>query len=654
MALGRGPRPVPDVAAVIRQDHRVTTGPATTTTAPPGGRGRRLPDRAERAELRTLLLPLVTLAGLAAGVVAAVAGADAAADILWAATAAVVLVPLVVSVGSSLRHGDVGVDVIALIAIAAALALGEYLPAAVVALMLSGGNALEQAANRRSRRELTALLARAPRTARVRRGDHLVEVPVAEVRRGDDLVVRPGEVLPVDGVVSAGEALVDEAALTGESIPVRLEAGGGLRSGTTNAGGPIEMRAERPAAESAYAAIVRLVAEAASQRAPFVRMADRYAVGFLVFTLLLAGGAWLASGDPVRALAVLVVATPCPLILAAPIAFVAGVSRAARRGIIVKGSGVIEGLGRAGTVLLDKTGTLTIGHPDIARITPEPGWSEDEVLRVAASLECLSAHVLADAVAVEARARGLAPAPAGEVRETAGRGIEGMVEGRRVLVGSGGWLGERGVEGAGPNGGAADGRAVIRVGVDGALAGTISMADHVRPDAGGMVPRLRAAGVSRIAMITGDEESVAREVAARVGVDEVHAGQSPQDKLGLVRDVAARGDGGVIMVGDGVNDAPALALADVGIAMGSAGATASSQAADAVIAVDRIDRVAEAVEIGRRSLRIARQSVLVGIGLSSLAMVAAALGYLPPLAGALLQEVIDVAVILNALRALRG
>jgi P-type E1-E2 ATPase len=285
---------------------------------------------------------------------------------------------------------------------------------------------------------------------------------------------------------------------------------------------------------------------------------------------------------------------------------------------------------------------------------PAPGWTEDEVVRVAASLEALSAHVLADAVAAEARARGLAPASALGVRETAGRGIEGTIEGRRVLVGAGGWLAERGVAGAAENGGPADGRAVMRVGVDGELAGTILMADHVRPDAGGMVPRLRAAGVTRITMITGDEASVAREVAAQVGVDDVHAEQTPEDKLELVRGMAAGHDGGVIMVGDGVNDAPALAVADVGIAMGSAGATAASEAADAVIAVDRIDRVAEAVEIGRRSLGIARQSVLVGIGLSSAAMVVAALGYLPPLGGALLQEVIDVAVILNALRALRG
>jgi heavy metal translocating P-type ATPase len=432
--------------------------------------------------------------------------------------------------------------------------------------------------------------------------------------------------------------------------------GAPVRSGTTNAGAAMDVRATRPASESAYEAIVRLVREADAQRAPFVRMADRYAAFFLPATLALAAIAWVAGGDPVRALAVLVVATPCPLILAAPVALVSGVSRAARAGVIVKGAGVIEALGGAHTVLLDKTGTLTIGTPAVDRVVAFGDRSEDELLRLAGSLEQLSVHVLADALVREARRRELPLSFPTAVTEEPGHGIEGLVGGLRVAAGSPTWLRRRGwapPDGAYDVGG--DGRALILVGVEGRVAGVIEMADHVRPDAGLLVERLRRAGIDEIAVATGDEQAVADEVASRVGVDRVYAHQSPVDKLALVRAMRDRSDGGaVVMVGDGINDAPALALADVGIAMGTSGATASSEAADAVIAVDRVDRVAAAVEIGRRSLHIARQSVLVGMGLSVAAMVLAAAGLIPPLAGALLQEGIDVAVILNALRALRG
>ena len=606
--------------------------------------------------LPTGLVLGLTLAGLAAGGVLALAGAPGA-DAVWAATAALALVPLTWSVGRSLARRDVGVDLIALLAIAAALALGEYLAAAVVALMMSGGSTLERLAARRSQRELTALLSRAPRTTRLRRADTLVEVPVDEVAVGDVVLIRPGEVVPVDGIVERAIAVVDESALTGESLPVTLAPGAPIRSGGTNAGGTFDVRASRPAAESAYAAIVRLVRDAASQRAPFVRLADRYAAIFLPVTLVIAGAAWAASGDPVRALAVLVVATPCPLILAAPIALVSGVSRAARRGVIVKGAGVIEGLGRARGVLLDKTGTLTVGTPAVERIVALNGYPEREILRLAASLEQVSAHVLAQALVREARREALDLPLPDDVVERPGEGVMGRVEGRRVVAGTAAWLREQGCEP--PDGeharlAAADGRAAILVGVDGRAAAVFVMADRVRADASGLVARLRRAGVADVALATGDDEAVAAEVARRVGVEEVHWGLTPEDKLELVSAMRERSGGGVVMVGDGINDAPALAMADVGIAMGSTAATASSEAADAVIAVDRVDRVAEAIEIGRRSVHIARQSVLIGMGLSGAAMILAAFGLIPPLQGALLQEAIDVAVILNALRALHG
>jgi heavy metal translocating P-type ATPase len=600
-----------------------------------------------------MLLPALTAAGVAIGGVVAAAGGDGAA--VWRATAIVVLVPLAWSVVRTLARRALGVDVIALIAIVGALALGEELTAAVIALMLSGGNALERYAAGRSRRELTALLARAPRSARLRTDDGLLEVAVERVAPGDLLLVRAGEVLPVDGIVESEVGELDESALTGEPLPRAVARGDAVSSGTTNAGAALDLRATRPAAESAYAAIVRLVREAGARKAPFVRMADRYAALFLAVTLALAAVAWAASGDPVRALAVLVVATPCPLILAAPVALVSGVSRAARRGIIVKGAPVIEALGGARAVLLDKTGTLTIGTPSVASVTATGGRSEDEVLGPAAAVEQLSPHVLAAAIVREARRRGLELPLPERVAEDPGRGVEGTVDGVRVAAGGAEWLRERGCDlSTGPAGGPVDGHATVLVALDGRLAGAVAMADAVRPDAPALVERLRLAGVEEIAIVTGDDPATAAQVARRVGVDGVHAGQTPESKLALVEAERRRAGGTVVMVGDGVNDAPALAAADVGIAMGAAGATASSEAADAVIIDDRVERVAEAVELGRRSLGIARQSVIAGMALSGAAMIAAAAGLLPPLAGALLQEAIDVAVIANALRALRG
>jgi heavy metal translocating P-type ATPase len=390
-----------------------------------------------------------------------------------------------------------------------------------------------------------------------------------------------------------------------------------------------------------------------------VRLADRYAAGFLPLALAVAGGAWAASGDSMRFLAVMVVATPCPLILAAPIAFIAGVSRAARRGVIVKSGGVIERLGEARSVLFDKTGTLTVGLPGVERVVSFNGVDSDELLRLAASVDQMSAHVLAEALVHDAEARGVALISPEEVQEGRGQGVEGMVEGRRVAVGSSSWLRSRGYVGAEKAARELDdrdrsGMARILVGVDGVLAGAVLMGDRVRTDAGQLVDKLHAAGVRHVAVATGDRAAVAHAVGEALGVDHVYAEQSPEGKLALVRALHANPAlQPVVMVGDGVNDAPALALADVGIAMGAAGGTVSSETADAVIVLDRIDRVVDAVEIGRRSLRIARQSVLAGIGLSLVAMAAAAAGLIAPVFGALLQEAIDVAVIANALRALR-
>ena len=599
--------------------------------------------------LSATLIAAACAAGLAAGGVARLASGARAADAVWAATAALMLVPLSWSVLRTLLRRDVGVDAIALVSIAGAVALHEYLAGAVIALMLAGGNALEERAGARARRELTALVSRAPRVATVADGDTLRDVPIDEVVTGDVVVVRAGEVVPVDGVLESGEAVVDESALTGESLPVVYGPGETLRSGSVSAA-TIRLRATRPAAESAYAGIVRLVREAEGQRAPFVRMADRYAAVFLPVTALVAGVAWAVSHDPVRALAVFVVATPCPLILAAPIALLSGVSRAARRGIVVKGAGVIERLGSARTVLLDKTGTLTLGSPRLTTATALDGVSVDEALRLAASVDQLSLHPFAVALVHEARSRGLHLEFPAAALEHPGHGIEGSVGGRRVAVGSDSLLRELGYAVA-PRPGCV--RALV--GVDDALVAELEFADPPRHDALDLVEGLHEAGIVHVAMLTGDRLDVAGEIAAQLGVDRVYAERTPAEKLEVVKAMrAVPGLGPVVMVGDGINDAPALALADVGIAMGSEAATASSQTADAVILVDRIGRVRDAIAIGRRSLAIARQSVLAGLALSLAAMGAAAFGLLAPVGGALLQEAIDVAVIANALRALRS
>jgi heavy metal translocating P-type ATPase len=552
-------------------------------------------------------LAMVAAVAIAAGGVLALTDHARAADAVWAAATALVVVPLSLDVGRSLLRRDPGVDAIALLAMVAALAMGEYLAGAVVALMLSGGNALEVYAAGRAKRELRSLLEHAPRVAHRYADSGLEEIDAEMIAPGDRLMVRSGEVVPADCLIESGSTSIDESAVTGESLPVSVTPGEILRSGTLNLGNPIDVTAARSAADSTYAGIVRLVRSAESERAPFVRLADRYAAIFLPVTLIVAAAAWIGSGDEVRALAVLVVATPCPLILATPIAIISGVSRAARRGIVVKGGAAIEALGDARTILLDKTGTLTKGEPQISRIAPLDGFDREQLLFYAASLDQASAHVLAESLAAAARGRGFDLSPPADTDEEPGQGIEGLVEGRQVALGRLAWV-ERGLgRTLDPGvkrslGSAAPGSATITVAIDGELAGAIELADPLRDDAGEMIAAVQAAGLDRLVLVTGDDRRVADRVAASVGLTEVLAECSPQRKLEVVRAERERGAGAVVMVGDGVNDAPALALADVGIAMGARGATAASESADAVLTVDRVDRVADAIRIGRRSL----------------------------------------------------
>ncbi|MBZ6077181.1 heavy metal translocating P-type ATPase [Microvirga puerhi] len=592
--------------------------------------------------------------GLLLGGILYGAGLSRWAGWTWAIATVPVLAALLVEISLSLRRGDVGLDIVAALSMAGALALGEYLAGAVVALMYAGGQYLENFAERRATRDMTALLSRVPQTALRDREGRLEEIPLAAVEPGDRLLVRRGEIVPVDGTTADGIAVLDQAALTGESIPVQVTQGEAVLSGSMNAGDAFTMVATRMAAESTYAGIVRLVAQAQQSKAPMARMADRFAIVFLAATVAMAGGAWLWTGDPVRALAVLVVATPCPLILAVPVAIVAGVSRAAKAGILVKGGKALEAMARVRSLVLDKTGTLTHGEARVTEIRPVGTLSPERLLALAASLDQASNHVIAKALVREARERGLELVAPTAVTESPGEGLTGTVEGHALVVGGPRFVVQRvlGAEAALHRGPREPGSVRVAVAMDGQFAGTLTLADGLRAGTARLLDELRTSGIGRIVLATGDRRDVAEAVTAGLPIDATHAELTPGEKIAVVQ--AERPFGPVMMIGDGINDAPALAAADLGVAMGAKGAAASADAADVVLLVDRLDRIATGLRIAQRSRAIALQSVYAGIGLSFLGMIAAAFGYLAPVEGAVVQEAIDVAVILNALRALHG
>ena len=570
---------------------------------------------------------------------------------VWTAGVVPVLAALLFEILASLRRGEVGLDIVAALSMSVALFFGEALAAAVVSVMYAGGTFLESFAEGRAQREMRDLLSRVPRAATRHRNGTLEEVTLDEIAPGDRLLIRQGDVAPVDGAVDFDRAILDQSALTGESMPVRLTRGQEVMSGSTNAGEPFDLCASRPAAESTYSGIVRLVEEAQRSKAPMSRLADRYSLLFLGLTVALATVAWWVTGDPIRAVAVLVVATPCPLILAVPVALVAGLSRAAHFGVLIKGAKPLETMARIRTLILDKTGTLTDGRPRIVSVDAQADLSENEFLTFAAALEQASKHPIALALVAAAQERGLhLPIPI-EVVETPGEGLAGNVNGKSVLVGGGAFVAARADAAAADHPASRAGAVLVALAVNGRLVAHIVMADTLREGTAGLLSGLRRLGVARIILATGDRHAVAEAVTKGLDLDGVRSELTPDQKVLLV--LTERKNGPVMMVGDGVNDAPALAAADIGVAMGARGAAASAEAADVVLLVDRLNRLVPGLEIARGSRRIARQSVIAGIGLSVAAMVAAALGYLAPVQGALLQELIDVAVILNALRALR-
>lgn len=599
-----------------------------------------------------LRFPLVASTVLAGVIVAGLVIAGHAAAAQGTATIYSLSVALyrTVAMVKGLLRGRWGIDLLAVTAIGSTAAVGEYVASLVIVLMLTGGEALEDFAQGRATRELRALLERAPRSAHREGSDgQVVDVGVDVIRPGDLLLVKPAETVPVDGRMLSDVGILDESAITGESLPAERAKGDLLLSGSLNGADAIRMVATASTEESQYSQIVALVREAAASRAPMVRLADRYAVPFTLVAFLLAGTAWLLSQDPLRFAQVLVVATPCPLLIAAPVAFLAGASRAAKAGIIIKNAGTLEKLSRVKTAVFDKTGTLTQGRPVLSGIRLAAGGtqSEDRLLQLAASAEQYSSHVFAASVIEAARERGLPLLPASGASEHATNGVSAAVGPQTVLVGKPAFVSANtsGFERTPLDGG----QLAVYIGVDGTYAGSLIMSDPLRTNAVDTLALLRKLGVVETMLLTGDTASTARHIAAVAGIGNVLAECLPADKVAAVASLPMRQ---VMMVGDGVNDAPVLAAADVGVAMGAKGATAASESADVVIMLDDLSRVASAVDIGEYTLRIARQSIWTGILLSLGLMVMASFGVIPAVAGALLQELVDLATILNALRAL--
>ena len=614
-----------------------------------------------RVEKGTLRLPELTLVFLAAGAFVRVTTNTRLATAVWMFGLIVTGAPVVMHTVRVALAKRFAADVIASLAIITAVVLVQPLAGLVIVLMQTGGEALESFAEGRASAAVRALEEDAPRIAHrlaangtPRVGADAEDIAVGVIAVGDLLLVRPGEMVPCDAEVIEGSSHCDTSRLTGEPVPRRVGPGAGLSSGSINLDGPLVIRASKTAGDSQYAKIVELVRSSQASKAPLQRLADRYAAWFTPVTLVVCVVAYLASGDVDRVLAVLVVATPCPLILATPIAIIGGVNRAARRLIVVRHGGAMEQLADVTTAVFDKTGTLTVGSPMVDVVLAESGFVGDDVLALASAVERGSGHLLARSVVEAARSRSLPIPTASEVTETAGQGVRGTVGGRRVCVGARSFVSRCASIASDEVSMPGYDRDGLRayVAIDGRFAGTIEFADRLRPGLAGLFADLRRAGIERCIILSGDSQAHTDAVAAHAGITEARGELLPQEKVEIIERMVRRGTR-VLMVGDGTNDAPALSAATVGIALAGHGGGITAEAADIVILNDDLGRVAEVIHISRRTLRIARQSIWVGLGLSAGAMVIAAAGYVPPVVGALLQEGIDVAVILNALRTSR-
>lgn len=575
-------------------------------------------------------------------------GAPTLAHWILGVVSLILTVPLLWGMWDDIRNGSYGIDILAATAIVTSVVLHQYWAAIIVVLMLTGGEALEDYAERRAQSELDALLERAPQKAHVIKNRKMMDVKVAQVHVGDKLEIRPGEVVPVDAEILEGSADFDESSLTGESMPQQKTIGDQILSGAINQNGVLTVRALHNAADSQYQQIIKLVRAAAASQAPFVRMADRYSIPFTIAAYAIAGTVWFISGDAIRFLEVIVVATPCPLLLAAPIALISGMSRASKYGIIVKTGSALERLAQAETIAFDKTGTLTVGQPVVDAITTFSSFTKNDVLGYAAALEQGSNHVLASAIVAAAEQRKTSFSKAKHVQESAGHGLSATVKSKHVLVGHYNYMQDNDVEMPAAFKQTNVKQTATFVAVGGKLAGVITFKDELRPETKSTLQHLRRLGIKNMLMLTGDNEAAAKAIAKSVGISEYVAAALPGDKLRAIEKVANRP---VVFVGDGVNDAPVLTASDIGIALGARGSTAASESADIVIMQDDLTHVARALAVARRTFKIARQSILVGIGLSLVLMLIFATGKFSPILGALIQEVVDVVVIFNALRA---
>ena len=596
---------------------------------------------------------MLTLVVIASGALILIGDASpAAGEVAWWLGLVIVGTPLVIQTMREVASGRFAVDLVASLAILLALILWQPLAGLVIVLMQSGGEALERYAERKATDAVRALEDAAPRIAHRITGDSVEDIEAGEVRVGNLLLIRPGELIPCDGIVITGRSHLDVAKLTGEPLPVTVERGSRLMSGSLNQESPLEIEALAPASESQYARIVELVRSAQASKAPLQRLADRYGVWFTPLTLAVCLVAFVMSGDPVRILAILVVATPCPLLLAAPVAMIGGINSAAKRQIIMRNGTALEHLGQVTTAVFDKTGTVTLGRPQVRRVIPTTSLPTSEILRFAGAVEHGSSHLLARTLVEAAERENVALPAAAEVHEHSGRGVTGIVEGHSVTVGAASYVSDRHLAVSGQLKGVADPGAGLRayVVIDGQLSGIVEYADSVRPGIPTLLFELRRLGVRRALLLSGDQYTNVRAVADEIGIREAAGDLLPEQKVNVIRDLVKAGES-VAMIGDGTNDAPALSTATVGIALASQGGGITAEAADVVILVDDLSRLAEGVRISQRTMRIARQSIWFGLALSAGAAGIAALGGIAPVQGAVLQEIIDVAVILNALRA---
>jgi heavy metal translocating P-type ATPase len=570
---------------------------------------------------------------------------DSASHVVLAISAGINVVPLVWGMIQDLRDGKWGVDILAATAIITSVVMGEYWAGIVIVVMLTGGEALEDYAESRAENELTALIENKPKKALLLKSGKEKSIKISEVAQGDKLIIKTGDIIPVDCVIVEGNANIDESSITGEPLAISKTVGDELLSGSINQDGYLTVQALRSAKDSQYETIIKLVEAARKSQAPFVRLADHYAVPFTIIAFMIAGGAWIASGDSLRFLQVLVVATPCPLLIGAPIAIISGMSRAARHGIIIKNGASLEQLASAKTFAFDKTGTLTEGRPKVSKVYAYAKYTNAQVVSLAASLEQQSAHVLARTIVEYATENGDKVIKAKNLKEVAGQGLTAVVSGKVVMVGRKDFLEANNVNTSTK---AKITDTAVYIGVGNELVGIMTFTDELRHNSAATIKGLRSMGIKNFMLVSGDKSQAVKDIAKKLGISKVFGGSLPGDKINAIESAKNHP---VVFVGDGVNDAPVLTAADVGIALGARGSAAASESANVVIMVDDVMRVATATAISRRTLFIAKQSIMIGIIMSIVLMLVFATGKFKPVYGAAIQEVVDVVVIIAALRA---